>query len=116
MLAREVLRLRGSIANRETEWDVMVDLYFYRDPEAEENKEEDAVVKEEAPAEPGFGGTTGGADWEVSGQTAFAGATAPAVGEAGAGWEASTEEWGAAAPAGAPGTEWAADAKSAEQW
>jgi small subunit ribosomal protein SAe len=39
MLAREVLRLRGSIANRETEWDVMVDLYFYRDPEAEENKE-----------------------------------------------------------------------------
>jgi len=39
LLAREVLRLRGSIATRETEWDVMVDLYFYRDPEAEENKE-----------------------------------------------------------------------------
>ena len=39
MLAREVLRLRGTLANRETEWDVMVDLYFYRDPEAEENKD-----------------------------------------------------------------------------
>ena len=29
MLAREVLRLRGTLADRETEWDVMVDLYFY---------------------------------------------------------------------------------------
>lgn len=28
MLAREVLRLRGTIFNRETAWDVMVDLYF----------------------------------------------------------------------------------------
>lgn len=28
MLAREVLRLRGTIYNRETPWDVMVDLYF----------------------------------------------------------------------------------------
>lgn len=116
MLAREVLRLRGTIPNREAEWDVMVDLYFYRDPEAEENKEEEAVVEEKAAAEPGYQ-AAGGADWEVSGQTAFAGATAPATGDAGAGWEASTEEWGAAAPAGAPGTEWgAADAKPAEQW
>jgi small subunit ribosomal protein SAe len=28
MLAREVLRLRGTIYNRETPWDVMPDLYF----------------------------------------------------------------------------------------
>lgn len=32
MLAREVLRMRGTIS-REHPWDVMPDLYFYRDPE-----------------------------------------------------------------------------------
>lgn len=31
-LTREVLRLRGEI-NRQAPWEVMVDLYFYRDPE-----------------------------------------------------------------------------------
>lgn len=92
MLAREVLRLRGSIANRETEWDVMVDLYFYRDPEAEENKEaiEDKIPGSEeaaAPAEAAFGG---GGDWEVSGTaTGFAGAaTTEAPAATGAGWDA----------------------------
>lgn len=32
MLAREVLRMRGTIS-REHPWEVMPDLYFYRDPE-----------------------------------------------------------------------------------
>jgi len=123
MLAREVLRLRGSIATRETEWDVMVDLYFYRDPEAEENKEviEDAVKGVDevgAPAvDSGFGG--GNADWEVSGTpaTAFTGAATAA---AGAGWDASGDgaDW-AASSAPAAGAEWgAADgaADTTAQW
>jgi small subunit ribosomal protein SAe len=42
MLAREVLYLRGTI-NRGQPWNVMVDLFFYREPEEQE--------KEEAPEE-----------------------------------------------------------------
>ncbi|KAK7827119.1 hypothetical protein U0070_019915 [Myodes glareolus] len=50
MLAREVLRMRGTIS-REHPWEVMPDLYFYRDPEEIEKEEqaaaEKAVTKEE---------------------------------------------------------------------
>nr|XP_021530078.1 40S ribosomal protein SA-like [Aotus nancymaae] len=50
MLAREVLRIRGTIS-REHPWEVMPDLYFYRDPEEIEKEEqaaaEKAVTKEE---------------------------------------------------------------------
>jgi small subunit ribosomal protein SAe len=109
MLAREVLRLRGTIASREAEWDVMPDLYFYRDPEAEENKE--IVEEAKAPGADEVGpaaiesGFTANADWEVSGAAAgaFAGATA-----AGGDWAASTAQptdW-AAGDEAAPATEW----------
>ncbi|KAJ8779381.1 hypothetical protein J1605_012670 [Eschrichtius robustus] len=50
MLAREVLRMRGTIS-REHPWEVVPDLYFYRDPEeiekAEQAAAEKAVTKEE---------------------------------------------------------------------
>lgn len=50
MLAREVLRMPGTIS-REHQWEVMPHFYFYRDPEEIEKEEqaaaEKAVTKEE---------------------------------------------------------------------
>ncbi|KAF3343471.1 hypothetical protein VD0002_g6449 [Verticillium dahliae] len=109
MLAREVLRLRGTIYNRETPWEVMTDLYFYRDPEAEaEDKvEDDKVVgaEEEAPEATND-------EWAAA-PAGFTGATGN--------WDGTTDEWGAtntAAPAAAPAagssTEWGGEATKAE--
>lgn len=49
-LAREVLRMRGTIL-RSQEWDIMPDLYFYRDPEEVEKEEMERAEKALAVAE-----------------------------------------------------------------
>lgn len=112
LLAREVLRLRGTLATRETEWDVVVDLYFYRDPEAEETKEiadETKVpgAEEVGPAaiESGFVGDS----WDAAAPGAAAPGTAFAAAgaTAGASWEAEAGgDWAAESAQPNPETKW----------
>jgi len=134
MLAREVLRLRG-IISRNTPWEVMPDLYFYRDPEEIEKEEQQAAAakaeaKEEEQAYRSDWGyqqeqvpATDTAEWGVSGTTTqewgaepaapgFQGTAAfgstPAVTGVTEEWggDMSTKEWGAATEATT--TEWGA--------
>jgi len=84
MLAREVLRLRGTLS-RDQPWDVMPDLYFYRDPEEVQNDEQTAASKE-------FEGATGAWDGAAT-------AAAPAAAAGG-------DEWTTTAPATYGGEEW----------
>src|SRR4051812_47663324 len=114
MLAREVLRLRGTLASRDAAWDIMTDLYFYRDPEAEENKDSAGVEEAKVPGadEVGTGPVEAGftSEWEVSGATAGAFTSQAAQPGAGAGsWDADAADWAASGNQPAEGT-WGAEA------
>jgi len=65
MLAREVLRLRGTIT-REQPWEVMVDMFFYRDPEDVEKPAEEAAAEAGAWGEEPAAALEASADWAAS--------------------------------------------------
>lgn len=112
LLAREVLRLRGTIASRTTQWSVMVDLYFYRDPEeaAAEGGDEEDIKALEASA----GATQAEPDWAADGAINVVGgaggvdAATAAVATAGA---SASADWDAA-------PDWSADAtaQATDDW
>jgi small subunit ribosomal protein SAe len=123
-LAREVLRLRGSIS-RDMPWEVMPDLFFYRDPEEAEKEEKEkleaqamsmAKAPEFAAEKENWGGDEAVTDWAADGAPAAPGpvqpppaaiaAPAPAGFQVTDDWAAQTEssDWAAQsapAPAGA---------------
>jgi len=129
MLAREVLRLRGTISrNLPWETDVMPDLFFYRDPEEQEKEEaakaeaakaEADAAKVEMPVADNWGG-------DVAEDPAMAAAApaatpvaaaSPAPAAAGAApvaqaddWNQSVDDWAAAPAPSAGGGDWGGEA------
>lgn len=100
LLAREVLRLRGTIS-RTAPWDVAVDLFLYRDPAELEKQEETA--SEEAPAAAGWSGAeqaeepTEGeatAEWGAQGTTENWNAEGAAATTQASGWDAANDNAG----------------------
>ncbi|KAJ6792133.1 40S ribosomal protein Sa-2-like [Iris pallida] len=121
LLARMVLQMRGTIAPGQ-KWDVMVDLFFYRDPEEAKEQEE------EVPAAPEYGAPVadyGAVDWNAPDLAAAAPAVpgiavsdwatdqAPVAGD---GWDTAAPPPMVAVPAAGPGWDTVVDAPPPTGW
>jgi len=114
LLAREVLYLRNTpTLQRGQPWDVMVDLFFYREPE-EDQKPEEAPVAEIA-ERPAYDASAVVPDWSAAPpvQDWSEAATGGVTGEWGGGNTAA--EWGATA-AGPPASSWDGTAVPTSTW
>ncbi|XP_074576686.1 small ribosomal subunit protein uS2y-like [Curcuma longa] len=79
LLARMVLQMRGTIPSGR-KWEVMVDLFFYRDPEeAKEQEEEEAPVAPDFGAVPDYGAMVPNDQWAAAEQWVPDAAAAPVM-------------------------------------
>jgi len=92
MLTREVLRLRGAVS-REVPWEIMPDLFFYRDPEETEKEEQVAGDVAKGGAKDEYVPEYNAADAYPQEQTEW-GADVPAPVAAQTGYKP-TEDWSA---------------------
>ncbi|QRV93855.1 ribosomal protein S2 [Ceratobasidium sp. AG-Ba] len=117
LLAREVLRLRGTIPRSPDGWNVMVDMFFYRDPEEVEKEQQEAAAAKAAAANPvgDENPTQYTSDWDAAGAGVNAGVAAVTA-DSGLEWSADagagTTDW-AAEPAG---TTWGAEPTADTTW
>jgi len=109
LLAREVLRLRGTIPRTADGWNVMVDMFFYRDPEEVEKQQKDEAEAKAAalqgPDEP----ANQPAEWDVS-SGPQAGGINPNLVDGGA------LDWAADPTPGGASSDWAAEPAAASGW
>ncbi|KAL0074115.1 ribosomal protein S2, flavodoxin-like domain-containing protein [Phycomyces blakesleeanus] len=106
LLARTVLRLRGTL-DYASEWDVMVDMFFYREPE--EAEKEQIAAAAEGGLEAGEWGGAQEVDWTIEGAVdGPAGIAAAANATASADWstQAATSDWAEDVNPAAPTSSW----------
>merc|ERR1711872_572890 len=117
MLAREVLRLRGTISrNLPWETDVMPDLFFYRDPEEQEKEEAakaeaakaeaDAAKVVEMPVADNWGGDVAEDPAMAAAAPAATPVAAASPAAAADDWNQSVDDWAAAPAPAAGGDDW----------